>query len=419
MPKTTPLSADHVTVIGAGIVGTCTALSLRLAGLPVTLVDRAPPGSGASSGNAGMLGTASCVPIALPGVLKKIPKMMRGVDAAIGLKVAELPRVLPWMIRFAASAMPGRIDAISDALHSLQRELMPAYETLLDASGAKELVVASGKLHVCESEETFATLAFPMELQRRHGISFQVLQAEEVRQLAPALARTVTRGVYYPDVQYCVNPQAMIERFAEAFVRAGGVIVREDIQDMDIGVDGPTGLVGRGGTLPVRRMVVAAGLWSTPLAAKLGADVPMISHRGYHAMLKQPAEPLRLPVKSEDRKIVLTPMQHGLRITGIAEVAPAALPPAPKHHASIIGSATKVVPALDGSSESTWMGNRPCTPDSLPVIGQSPRYASSYLAFGHGHMGLGLGAITGRLVAELVTQGKASVDLTPFRAERF
>ena len=272
-------------------------------------------------------------------------------------------------------------------------------------SDARDLVHHTGKIHLCESEATFQRTEYARGLQRANGVEFSVLGPADVNQLAPALTRKIARGVYYPNPGHCILPLSMITRFTEAFVALGGDVVREEIRDIEIGPNGPTALIGATRTHPVERMVLAAGIGSGRLAKRLGAQVPMIAHRGYNATLPVPADTLRLPVKSEDRNILLTPMQNGIRVTGIAEIADPALPPTPGLVDRIVKHARAVLPEVNANPVEPWMGSRPCTPDSLPVIGPSPRFRSAVLAFGHGHLGLGLGAISGRVVSELLTEG--------------
>jgi D-amino-acid dehydrogenase len=307
----TPLPKDHVSVIGAGIVGVSTALYLRLAGVPVTLFDKDAPGHGCSSGNAGMLGVDSCVPVALPGTPAKIPAMLRSTGGPLGVHLRDSLGMAPWFARFALASSPRRVEAIARALNSLQRHLKSAYDTLLEAADATDLVRHAGKIHLCETEAVFAETAYARELQRANGVDFSIIGPAEIAQLAPALTREMARGTFYPNAIHSIHPLTMIERFVETFVRLGGTVVRDEIRDLDIGPDGPSHLLGAGTSYPVDRLVLSAGIGSGPLARRLGLKVPMIAHRGYNLTLPVPPEVLRLPVKSEDRKILLTPMRTG------------------------------------------------------------------------------------------------------------
>jgi D-amino-acid dehydrogenase len=415
-----PTSPDdnHVSVIGAGVVGVSSALFLRLAGVPVTLYDPNSPGSGCSSGNAGMLGVDSCVPVALPGVGLKIPGMLASSDGPLGLDPLQVFSSLPWFLQFLKASAPDRVSEISTALNRLQVHLLGCYDTVLSAAGAHHLIEKAGKIHLYEKEQTFEAGKLSRQLQSDHGVEFALLAPEEVAQMSPGLLRDVYRGVFYPNACHCINPQRMVESLAEAFVERGGAIVRDKISDIEIGATGPKRIVGEIASYPVRRIVLAAGIGSKNLARRLGAKVPMISHRGYHVML--PRVDLRLPVKSEDRKVILTPMAEGIRITGIAEISRPDKAAVPRFWDQLKRHAQDLMPdPIEYSDPNVWMGSRPCTPDSLPVIGRSPRFPSVVLAYGHGHFGLGLGPVTGRLVCDILTGAQPLVPLEAYRPDRF
>ena len=419
-PNNVPTSTDEgrVNIIGAGIVGVCSALYLRLAGVPVTLFDPNPPGSGCSSGNAGMLGVDSCVPVGLPGIGKSIPRMLSSSDGPMGMDPTQLLSSLPWFAQFLKASKPERVFKISTALNRLQVHLPDCYETLLSAAGAKQLVNSVGKIHLYEKEQTFEAGGFARRLQRDHNVEFSILAPEDVARMSPGLTRNVFCGVFYPNVSHCINPQKMIDAFAAAFVKGGGTVVRDRITDIEIGPDGPRRLVGELGSYPAQRIVLAAGIGSKTLARRLGAKVLMIPHRGYHVML--PQFDLRLPVKSEDRKVILTPMDEGIRVTGIAEIANPAKAPVRRFWNRLESHAQALAhQPLEPGERSTWLGSRPCTPDSLPVIGRAPHCPSVILAYGHGHFGLGLGPVTGRLVCDILTDNEPLVPLDAYSPDRF
>ena len=145
----------------------------------------------------------------------------------------------------------------------------------------------------------------------------------------------------------------------------------------------------------------------------------MEAERGYHAMIADPGVALPMPTMLAERSVVLTPMEHGLRITGIAEFCDADAPPTPGRAEGLLAHARACIPGLRATSYTTWVGPRPSTPDSLPVISTHPHYAHIHLAFGHGQSGLAMGGIAGKLVAELVGRRATSIDVTPFSIRRF
>ncbi len=410
-------SAAHVSVIGAGIVGTSCALFLRLAGVPVTLYDYNRPGAGCSSGNAGMLGRDSCVPLALPGVIAKLPGMLRSSDGPLGIDAGQILTSLPWFAGFVRASRRHRVAQLSENLRHLQVHLEDSYDMLLSAADAHHLVVKRGKIHLCETETAFRESQIARDLQLAHGVNLDLLKPQEVTQLEPALTRSVYCGIHYPDVGHCLDPASMVEAMARAVIARGGKLVRDRIKDVEIGPDGPAALIGEEGVYSANRIVLAAGIGSGPLARRLGSRVPMIAHRGYNVSF--PGHQLRMPVKSEDRKVILTPMAAGVRVTGIAEIARPEKPPVQRYHRLLTDHARALLhEPPEADAEAPWMGSRPCTPDSLPVIGRSTQHPSVVFAYGHGHLGLGLGPITGRIVAGLLTGAAPLVPLAPYRPDR-
>jgi D-amino-acid dehydrogenase len=407
------------TVIGAGIVGVCCALYLQRAGFAVTLFDRGPPGEGCSAGNAGGLGTASCVPAAMPGVLARVPRMLFDPASPLILRWRALPGMLPWLARFVLQARSARVEAAADARASLQRLLFEAYDPLLERAGARHLVRRDGLLLTFESEAGFRAATHALDLRRERGIAVRIVDGGAAREIEPALSGGVIRGAFLPDYGHTIDPLGLTRAFAAAFAAGGGRFVRANVRDIEIGPEGPRALLTDDGAHPVDLLVLAAGAWSRPLAARLGVTVPLAAERGYHVMLDDAGSPLRVPVNSPERSIAVVPMAAGVRASGISEFAGADDPPDFALAERVRRHAVALLPGLGGLVASRWMGPRPSLPDSRPIIGRAPRFARALLAFGHDHVGLGTAAITGRLIGELATGERPTVDLTPFRPDRF
>ena len=408
-----------ITVLGAGIVGTSCALALQRDGFRVTLVDRDTPGAGTSSGNAGMIQTGTPRPLAMPGLLKAVPGMLFDPDGALVIRWKHLPRLIPWLVRFAREASAARSAANSTAIMALLDRAGDAYRELLSAAGADDMVRYKGMLYVYRGAEAARAATPEMDLFRRHGVRVETLDADEIRQMEPALDRAYTHGYYLPDCFYTVDPKALTERFATAFEKAGGAFVRADVRDIEMGANGPTALVAADGRIPVERLVLAAGAFSGKFARRLGIAVPLESARGYHLML--PTETLRLngPVIDGERHFAATPMAGGIRLAGMVELASLDAPPNYRRADSLLPLAQAMLPDLAGRDAIRWMGHRPALPDSRPVIERSRRHANTIFAFGHGQLGLTMAAITGLVVADLAAGRPPRVDLAPYRSDRF
>ncbi len=409
-----------ITVIGAGMVGTCCALHLQDEGFAVTLLDRGGPGEGASSGNLGGFGVASCPPMAMPGVLRKVPGMLLDAEAPLRVRPGHAPRALPWLLRFAANARRGPVEANAAARQSLLDRAHEGIDPLVAEAGAGRLMSRTGLTFTFESEAAFRGAAYAFDLRRRNGVRMDLLDGNEARQVQPALSRNVVRAWRVADFSHTLDPLRLVQALAELFRRRGGAFRRTVAHGFEVdGGEGVRAVRTGEGLHPVERVVVAAGVWSRKLAAMLGARVPLEAERGYHAMFHDTDVKMNGGVISVDRHIAVTPMLDGIRAGGIAEFAPPEAPPDPAAARRVRGHATALFPALGRERITEWMGPRPSHPDSKPVIGRAPRHRNVWFAFGHDHLGLTMGGITGKLVSELVAGKTPSVDLTPFRPDRF
>jgi D-amino-acid dehydrogenase len=417
--ESSPAGGRHAVVVGAGIVGVACGLYLQRDGWSVTLLDRADPGEGTSKGNSGLLALSHVTPMALPGIIRDVPRMLLDPDAALAIRWRYLPRIAPWLGRFLLASRAAEVERICGALASLVLGALDAYGPLLELAGAGDLVHRRGLLLVYQTERSFAHARAEIELRQRFGVTVETLGADEIRQLVPDLAPVFSRGALYPEVGHVIDPFGLVQTLAEALKRAGGTIQRGEVRGFDFDARGVEAVRTAAGAHPADAVVIAAGAWSKPLARQLGVRVPLDTERGYNVTVADPGVAPRLPVVSADMRFGVTPMREGLRLGGTVEFAGLEAPPDPSRHALLMKHAKRLYPKLDVSQRTEWMGHRPSLPDSLPVIGPAPRYPNAYLAFGHGHIGLTTAAATGRAIADLAAGRPAAIDVDAFRADRF
>lgn len=411
-------TSRSVHVIGAGIVGSCTAWWLRRAGFDVTLIEKNAPGEGASLGNAGSIGLGSVPPLGMPGMVWKAPGMFLNPMHPLTVRLSHLPKAIPWFVRFAMATRRSRVEAIADARAALLSHAGVALSDLLHEIGHPEMIEPRGLIHTYESESKLKGGMYAVEMRRKRGIPLEVKTGDELREMEPALSDKVVGGVWYPDVQDCINPMRMTKLISEAFVANGGTLVKAEVKGFNVGPEGPTDIITDQGTLPCDLVVIAAGAWSRKFAAELGCDVPLASERGYHIMITDPGTKPKIHLSSNDRFIAISPMEHGLRMSTMSEFA--AIDAAPKHERAfrIIKEATNIVRGLRLDVASQWVGSRPATPDSLPVIGFSPAFRNVLFGFGHGHVGLTFGAVTGRILSQLAAGSRPNFDISAYRPDR-
>lgn len=409
----------EVTVIGAGIVGVCVASYLQRAKCKVRLVDAVAPGMSTSFGNAGGLSSGAFVPISYPGIMKQVPKWLTDPEGPLVVRPGYLPKALPWLARFILAGRHAQFEKSGMALKALTMSLFDDLVPLAKSADAEHLIRRVGQLHLYSTDEAFAADALGRELRRTNGVKLDILGSEEIRQMEPDLAPIFKHAVYFPEHGHCANPLGLTTALAEEVVRNGGEIVQTRITGIDVGPDGARAIETSNGSLPVQELVIAAGAWSKQLAAMVGHRVPLESQRGYHAMVASPAAAPRRNVQWTEKKFIATPMEHGVRFAGTVEIA--GLDAAPEYSRAdiLLAHGRQMLPGLAGGEVTRWMGHRPCLPDSVPVIGRSPKVRNVTFAFGHGHIGLITAASTGKLVSEIVTGSPTGIDPSPYRIDRF
>ena len=410
----------EVAIIGAGVIGLAIALQLVDDGHAVVLIDPNEAGSGASFGNAATIASYGCMPVGNPQVLHALPRLLLDADSPLSLPPSALPAMLPWLLRFLRASTPSATAAGAAALAPLLARAIPAWERRWAALQADELIRRDGCLYLYRLAPSPNDLDF--RLRAQHGVRQELLSPADVAQLEPALAPLGRHGMFFADAMHIDSPALLMQRMATAaqqhgvqhlraralHLKADGAGVRLDVRATD---DGPR-------SVRARRVVIAAGAHSLALAREAGEPVPLDTERGYHVEYALGAVPIRRPVCPVERGIYATPMTGRLRVAGTVEFGGVARPANPKRWALLDRGARELFASLPRPS-SQWLGFRPSMPDSLPVIGWARGTPNVMLAFGHGHLGLTLAAVTAELVsAEL--GGKADARaLAPYSPRRW
>lgn len=416
------MTPPHATIIGAGIVGVSTAAFLQRAGYAVTVIDRVPPGEGCSFGNAGGLAFAEVVPNIHPRVLLKIPGWLMNPLGPLTIRWSHLPTALPWFLAAGRNALPDRVRAITEARAQLSLRVVADFETLLKAAGTLDLLRYHDTLRVFDDERQFAAEARERAIKQAHGFETRRLSAGEARELEPDLSPSIHCAAFHGGWYFVTNPERVVKSIAADVMRNGGDLLADEVS----GIEARDGKAMRlrlssGKALDLDQLVICAGAYSHLLAAQLGDRVLLEAERGYHMTLPNSGVKLSRTITYARTPGAATPMEMGLRLAGTDEFA--GLEAAPNYaRADNLWTLFKtILPGLRDPDAATtrWMGRRPGTPDSLPVIGPSKHVSNVWYGFGHSHLGLTWGPSTGRLIGELMTGAKSNIDLSPYRVDRF
>ena len=410
---------ERIAVVGAGIVGLCTAYALRQAGHAVTLFDPNPPGSQCSSGNAGALSSRSVVPLATPGILKTAFSMLLDSRSPLHVPAYYWLRIAPWMSRFVAASKPEQVRAIAAALSGLLRGSVEAHTRIAAELGASDLIRRAGQLHLYPDEACYAKDQDAWALKQEHGLHLEQISRPTIEAMEPDVGPDYRVGGFLPTEGWVANPLRYAQALAARLTEMQTTLVQAAIRSLQTGASGWT-LSDGTRRWQAERVVVCAGAWSKPLLAEQGWDVPLESQRGYHLDLAAPNLALTHQVVLADRKLFITPMETGLRLAGTVEFGGLTHKPSMKRALLLGEHARAGLPALDTANPAVWMGHRPCLPDSMPVLGPVPDSPGLWCAFGHGHLGLTGSANTGRLIAGAMAGRPDDLrTLAPFSIDRF
>jgi D-amino-acid dehydrogenase len=408
-----------VTVVGAGVVGVCAALYLQRAGFHVTLVDSGGVGEGASFGNAGNISPGAVVPYLIPGVLREAPRWLFDPDGPLKVRPSYFPRALPW---FLAAAKRSRVDEAlktSRAMRELHGGTFEAYEELTRGTAAGQLIERCGQLYVSEREGYASGSQLAQFMREAARIRAIALGPAEIRDAEPTLAPIYKSGLLLPDNGRTKDPHAMVTILAGEALRQGATILRGKVTAFERNTAGVQSMVIGGATRPVERLVIAAGAGSRALCAGLGLDLPLEAERGYHITLPDPGLMPRVTVTNRDSSFACAPMNMGLRIAGTAEFAGIDSPPDWNRVELLKRQALRMFPGVRLDNLTRWAGDRPSFPDGLPALGAASGLGNVYCAFGNGHFGITGGPVMGKVIAEIVAGAQPSIDVAPFRVERF
>lgn len=405
-------------VLGAGAAGVCSALHLQSRGGRTAIIERlGQSGEATSFGNAGLIERSGLVPYVFPRDAKTILQTMLGKNPKARIDWRSLPSSLPWIYRYYRESAPERVQSYIAAALPLIERCLDEHELIAAEANALPLIRRNGTIKLYRTDAALEKALAERAWLAGHGMEIDVLDADGLARLEAGLTGFIG-ALHFRQTGTVTDPGGLVKAYAGLFEERGGQILQADARSLAEG-DGHWSVTVDGRQVKAKQVVVALGPWAGDVLRGLGYRFPLGSKRGYHMHYEARDVALNRPVVDVEAGYVLAPMRAGIRLTTGVEFAARDAPPDYRQIEAAERKARLVFPLGARTSQTPWMGSRPCMPDLIPVVGPAPRHKGLWFNFGHHHHGLTFGPVCGRLIAELAVGSQPCVDPTPYSPSRF
>ena len=410
----------NILIIGGGVIGVSTAYFLAEKGASVTLIEKGDVAAGSSYGNAGLVCPCHSVPLPAPGALTQGVKWLFNPESPFYVKPRLDADLLAWLWRFQSFANRKAYDRAVPLLRDLMRASLDLYQTIIERENLACYFEKSGGLVLYRTAAGFEHGQKETAVLQNHGLQMKLLSGDEVRQMEPLACPEIVGGIHYQEDAH-LTPHLFVQGLAQA-ARSRGANLLTQTELLEFTLDGGriTAVTTTRGTFRPEQLILAAGVWSSPLARQLGLKLPMQPAKGYSVTIKRPSPSPQTHLHLGEAKVIATPMGPYLRFAGTLELAGYDLSINRRRVRAILRAADDYLTGMEEKEiVEIWRGLRPCSPDGLPYIGRSTRVNNLIIAAGHAMLGISMGPITGQLAAELAAGERPSLDLAAFDVERF
>ena len=413
----------EVVVIGAGVIGLCSAVYSAQRGWKVTVIDRnSEDHQGCSYGNAGMIVPSHFIPLAAPGAVSLGLRWMTNPESPFWIKPRLDAALLDWGIKFWRASNARHVKRAAPLLRDLHLASRNCFERLATESGNAFGLVQKGLLALCKTEHALEEEARVAEQARGLGVPAEVLDPRQTAALDPNVTMDVAGAVYFPRDCHLIPKQFM--ESLESLARQSNVKFLFKCEAEGFVVEGNhlSAVKTNEGELPASAFVLAGGSWSSGLASTLGLKLPMQPGKGYSLTLENPPQLPSICSILTEARVAVTPMGKALRAGGTMEMAGLNEEINPRRVQGIIKALPRYFPRFserDFENVKPWQGLRPVSPDGLPFLGKTRRFANLLIATGHAMMGLSLGPISGKIISELLCGSPPSIDVGLLDPDRY
>ena len=412
-----------VLIIGGGVIGLCTAYYAARKGHRVTVLERyAAEHEGCSYGNAGLVVPSHFIPLAAPGMVALGLKWMGNPESPFYIQPRWDADLLSWGYRFWRAATAGHVRRSAPLLRDLNLASRACFEEFAALPDNDFGLVKKGLLMLCKTCQAFDEEVKTAEQARGLGIPAEVLDSRQTAALDPDVRLDIVGSIYFAKDCH-LSPQHFMARLKQQLERLGASICWEtEVAGWRASGKRIEAVRTTKGEFTADEFVLCGGCWSPAAARDLDLTLPMQAGKGYSLTLPNPRQLPSLCAIFTEARLAVTPMGNSLRFGGTMEIAGLDEKINPVRVRGIIKSVPRYYPDFtprDFEGIKPWCGLRPCSPDGLPYVGRTRRYSNLSLATGHAMLGLSLGPITGRLLAEILSGEIPSIDIELLDPDRF
>ncbi|WP_223032717.1 NAD(P)/FAD-dependent oxidoreductase [Hanstruepera marina] len=410
----------EVIVIGGGVIGLCSAYYLKKEGHHVTLIDQSNMDSGASYVNAGYLSPSHFIPLSAPGVMKKGLKWMFNPSSPLYIKPRLDKDFLQWVMAFNRSCNPNHVKKAIPAIKGLTLLSQELYDDIKQENHFNFHLEKKGLLMLCQTQKMLEEEVKTAELAKLEGLDAQEISLSELKTLEPQAKINVLGATYYKCDSHSTPHEFMDEMKSWLLNNGVTILQNEKVQDLEVDNGQIVSVITNKQKLKADEFVLAAGSWSTILSKKLGLKLLLQAGKGYRINTFNKTN-ITLPAILAEAKVAVTPMNGFTRFAGTMEIAGINNNINPVRVEAIVKAVTNFYPDIHVSEEEkkeASSGLRPVTPDGLPYIGKSKKCKNLTIAAGHAMMGWSMATGTGKLVSEIISDKKPSLQLSSFSPDR-
>jgi D-amino-acid dehydrogenase len=342
--------------------------------------------------------------------------MLMSSTGPLALKWNYVPKIIPWFLKFIKNCSTKNMMHTAKYMHQILDLALPAYDELFEEIDTSGLVEKKGIMYIWNNKN-LKSRELEINVRDKIGAEQQLLNKQEIHDLEPNIKKIYHAGVFYKKARHAKNPKKILLKLFDLFIKKGGKFKKNNIEIINFSNEKPI-IKSTENSFYFDKILITCGAFSKKLTDQMNEKIPLDTERGYHVHFKGCDHLVSRPVVFLNRGFGMTPMEQGLRVVGTVEFGGLDNPLSKSRIKNLVNNAKFMLDGLP-QHEDEWLGFRPTLPDYLPIIGPSKNYKNVFYSFGHHHLGWTLGAISGKIVSDMIANENTNLDLKPYSSQRF